>query len=293
LPECPGDRLIHSRQWFGGAEYMFLRMHEPGNSAYEISPNGGTGAAVENVNYDPPYSSSFRVFLGYDIGCNEKLRFSYWHITNEANESASTPDGAVILSPLGADLGPGDSIAAINHVLLNIWDIEDVRSLGLANCGCGECHDWDVNWSWGARILDLSDTVTNVVTGPDAGVFNQQSTFVGAGPRMGLEVRRQLGCSATSVFIGVDAALLLGEQRTTGSDTASGLHAVQTVPDFDFRAGLSWQPTCHFTFTGGWIFETFGDGTSLNQSAGLALVQPPQANNLSYDGLFLRGEFRY
>jgi len=281
--------------WFGGADYMFLRPHQPGNSAFEISPNGGSGSEVENVNFGSPFNSSFRTFLGYRTACDEAIQFSYMHITNSVTESADVADGDVINSPLGASLNPGDVIAATNHLLLNIWDVEDVRPLNLSSCNCNRncCPDWQANWSWGVRFMDLKQNVTNVVTGPDAGFFSQQSTFVGAGPRVGLEIRRQLGHTATSAFISADAALLVGDQRTTGSDTPSGFHATQAVPDFDFRVGLSWQPTCHINVTSGWIFETFSDATMLNQSAGLALLQPPQASSLSYDGLFIRGEFSF
>jgi hypothetical protein len=93
--------------------------------------------------------------------------------------------------------------------------------------------------------------------------------------------------------VAADAALLIGEQRTTGTNTPSGSNGVQALPNFDVQLGLRWQPTCHLSVTGGYLFETFGDATQLSEASSLAILAPPQASSLSYDGFFFRGEFKY
>ena len=177
---------------------------------------------------------------------------------------------------------------------LNAWDIADVRKLRLPWWGCRNCcPSWDVSWSWGVRILDLDEAILNSVTGPDAEVIGQKSTFIGAGPRLGIDARRHLGHSKFSAYVAADAALLIGEEKTYGPSTPSGTKGVEAVPDFDVQVGLSWQPTCHLTFTSGYLFEFLGDATTLSESSGLALLAPPQTSNLSFDGFFFRGEFKY
>ena len=291
MEEC-GFGWNQSTAICGGVEYLVVKTHQTANGAFEIAPNGGSGSAVDNVEFTNQYNSGFRAFLDYQTQGGEMLRFTYTYIFNDNEQSASVPDGAVLASPLGASLNPGDTINATNHVLLNLWDLEDQHPLQLPGC-CEGCANWDVNWRWGLRVIDLQDDVKNEVNGPDAAVFTQKSAFVGAGPRVGLEINRQIGQSRVCVNIGADAALLLGGLKTDGSDTPTGFHTAQVVPDFDLRLGVAWRPTCNFTLTTGWVFETFGNATALNDAAGLAFVVPPTVGNLSYDGLFVRGEVHF
>ncbi|HEV2968653.1 MAG TPA: Lpg1974 family pore-forming outer membrane protein [Pirellulales bacterium] len=289
-PQCD---FLPCGRWFGGGEFLLVRPHQTGDTAFQISPNGGSGPAIQNVNFDSPYKAAFRTIVGIQTSCDQSLRFTYTNIFDDTLKSAAVPNGSVIVSPLGASINPGDSIAATDHLKLNLWDIENVRKLELPSCVCNGCPGWDVSWSWGARIIDLSETIKNEVSGPDAGIFTQQSTFVGAGPRLGLEIHRQLGESRVSGFFSADAALLLGGQDTTGTSTPSGTTSAQIVPNFDLRVGLCFQPRSQMAISVGWMFETFGNATMLNENASLALVSSPQANNLSYDGLFVRGELHY
>ncbi|HEV3416608.1 MAG TPA: Lpg1974 family pore-forming outer membrane protein [Pirellulales bacterium] len=284
---CPCGR------WFGGGEFLLVRPHQTGDTAFQISPNGGSGPAIQNVNFDSPYKTAFQTFVGVQTCSDRELRFTYTYIFDDTLKSAAVPNGSVIVSPLGANLNPGDSIAATDHLRLNLWDVENVRKVELPSCICNGCPGWDISWSWGARIIDLSETIKNEVSGPDAGIFTQQSTFVGAGPRLGLEIHRQLGESRVSGLVRADAALLLGGQDTTGTSTPSGLTSAQIVPNFDLRVGLCFEPRPQVAISVGWMFEIFGDATMLNENASLALVSSPQPNNLSYDGLFARGEFHF
>lgn len=294
MAECCVDPAA---TWFGGSDYYLIRPHQTYDSAFEIAPNGATGPSVQNVNFNPSFGNAVRVFAGYDTSCDEMLQFSYTYMFNDTLRSASVPTGSSILSPLGATLFPGDSITATEHLLLNAWDLEDVRKLNLPWCkcagSCNECPRWDVSWSWGLRLVQIDESILNSAVGPDAGIFTQRSTFVGVGPRLGIDVHRQLGHSHLSAYVSADAALLVGEQDTTGTTTPSGSKGVQALPNFDVQLGLAWKPTCHLNITTGYLFETFGDATQLSEAANLALVAPPQASTLSYDGFFFRGEFSY
>jgi hypothetical protein len=287
------DQLFMPDRWFGGAEYLLLRPHQQTDEAFETSPIGGSGAAVQTVNFESPYRSAVKTFLGWQSDCDHAWRFSYTYVFDDTQKSAAVPAGSVINSPLGASLSEGDSIVATQHLLLNLWDIENVRKLTMPDTICNGCQGWDLRWSWGVRIIDLDEKIKNEVTGPDAGVFTQESSFVGAGPRFGFEMHRQLGCSGMSGFLAANAALLLGGLSTTGSDTPAGLASAEIVPNFDIRVGLCWQPRPEMAITTGWMFETFGNAINLNGAASVAAVPTPQTGNLSYDGLFVRGEFRF
>lgn len=295
-PELPMDGCCNCRAgtWFGGSDYYLIRPHQTYDTAFQLIPNGASGVDVSNVNFNPTFASEMRVFAGYQTSCDESFRFSYTYMFNDTDHYGPVPNGASILTPLGAELFPGDSVIADQHILLNAWDFEDVRKLNLPWCACRNCCPmWDVSWSWGARILQIDESVVDAVSGPDAGPFNQKSSFIGAGPRLGLDVHRHLGQSRFSAYFATDAALLVGEQRTYGPTTPSGSKGIQAVPNFDLQIGLAWDPNCHLSFTGGYLFEFFGDATAMSDSPGLALLAPPTASNLSYDGLFVRGEFKF
>lgn len=284
----------HSTRWFGGSDYYLIRPHQTYDTAYELTPNGATGVGVTNVNFNPSFGNAVRVFAGYETSCDESLRFSYTYMFNDTDRSLAAPTGASILTPLGATLFPGDSLVAINHLRLNAFDFEDSRKLNLPWCACKSCCPaWDLNWSWGVRVLQLDDSVLDSVSGPDAGPFNQKSSYMGAGPRAGIDVHRRLGHSRFSAFFAGDAALLIGEEKTYGPTTPLGSKGVQAVPNFDLQIGLAWEPTCHLSVTSGYLFEFFGDAAQLSDSPGLALLTPPSASNISYDGFFFRGQFKY
>ncbi len=280
-------------RWFFGSESLVVRPHQTRDTAFESSPNGGTGAETTNVNFNAGYEAAFRVFAGCDLDCDRSLRFTYTYIFDDSKRSADVADGSVILSPIGASLNPGDSINAIQHLLLQTWDIDNVHQIELPGCGSGCCSCWQATWSAGVRIIDLEETILNEVNGLEPGTFNQKSAFVGAGPRVGFEVRRPVRQSRLMAFAGADAALLLGSLTTTGSDVPAGTSSAQIVPDFDIRIGLCWQPRPEMSITTGWMFEIFGDALSLNQDATTATLVRPQASSLSYDGLFVRGEFHF
>jgi len=289
----PEEEFPLMGKWIIGAEALLVRPHQNRDTAYEISPNGGAGPDIQNVNFDAKYNAALRAFIGWQLDCDRSLKLTYTYIFDDRTRSADVPDGSVILSPIGADLNPGDTIDATQHIRLQTWDIDSVRKIALPGAVCDACPGWDASWSWGIRIIDVEETITNNVTGPDAETLMQKSTFVGAGPRIGFELRRQLGCARVMAFVGADTGLLLGGQKTIGSNTPSGFDSEQLVPDFDLRLGVCWQPRPEIAISTGWMFETFGDAVMLNQDTTLATVARPQASSLSYDGLFVRGEFHF
>lgn len=294
--DCPGYWIPDSDfpvpgNWFFGSESLVVRPHQTRNTAFESSPNGAAGPEILNVDFNAGYEAAFRVFAGWQMDCDRSFRFTYTYVFSDRQRSADAPDGSAILSPLGATVNPGDSINAIQHILLNTWDIDNVRKIDLPGSGCGCC--WEATWTCGVRIIDLEETVLNEVNGLEPNAFNQRSTFIGAGPRVGFELRRALGQRCMMAFAGADAGLLLGGQTTTGTTTPSGTDSAQIVPDFDLRIGVCWQPRPEVSMSAGWMFEIFGDAIMLNQDATTATLVRPAASSLSYDGLFLRGEVHF
>ncbi len=286
FPEIPGN-------WVGGVEYLLLRPHQLSDEAFEISPSGGSGASVQTVNFAAPYNSGVRTFLGWQSNCNHAWRFSYTYDFDDTRRSSAVPEGGVILTPLGAQLDPGDTLTATQHLRLNLWDVESIQRLQMPLCDGNGGPTWEISWSWGVRIIDVEESIRNEVMGPNAEVLTQQSTFAGAGPRIGFETRRQLGCRRLSALLGADAALLLGGQNVVGTNTASGLNSAQIVPNFDLRIGICWQPGPGVSMNLGWMFEMFNDATKVNNTSAQALVSPPTANSLYYDGLFVRTELDF
>jgi hypothetical protein len=310
-PTCQSGCCGSCCGFCAGMEYLYLRPHFADDAAFEQMTTTSTLTSVTQVNqlvnFDEPYNSDYHFFVGYHTGCGDEFRLGYWHIADGGNRSGTASGdflagaGVAFQAPGATEVTvAGESVNATTHMALNIYDIDDVKRLDLPSFGCGCCPDWDVRWSYGVRIINFdhtSDFFTPFET------VNNAQTFTGAGPKLGLDVHRQIGHSKVSAYMSATAALLLGESRAHTTTTTPGIFQTAInvnqgngdiiVPDFNISVGLTWQPWCHTTFTGGWMFEDFGNlGT-----AGAATCTTCSATSgnigggdLSFDGLFLRAE---
>jgi hypothetical protein len=138
--------------------------------------------------------------------------------------------------------------------------------------------------------------------------------FSGVGPSLSLTGRAAAGENgAWSMFAKGGAALLVGDYDLvtdvaipgvfTGGQTAGGIRA---VPILESELGVSWQPTDRFRLSAGWLVQAwFNIGVSGGTFDGeqLPAVGFPaldtvfggadDADIMSFDGLFIRGEFDF
>jgi hypothetical protein len=294
-----------------GMEYLFLRPHFADDAAFEQMTTTTTVTTVTQVNqlinFDEPYTSDYHFFLGYHTACGDEFRLGFWHIADDGNRSG-TASGDFLAGTGTAFQGPGtteltaagETINATSHMMLNMYDLDDVKRLDLPSFGCSCCPEWDVHWSYGLRVVDFRHTVDEFTPFE---TVNNLDGFVGAGPKLGMEVRRQIGHTKLSAYVSATAALLLGEQRARSTTTTPGVlqTAIDTnqssgdliVPDFNISVGVTWQPWCHTTITGGWMFEDFGNlGTAGATTCTTCSTTSGTigGGDLSFDGLFIRAE---
>lgn len=294
-----------------GIDYLFLRPHVSDDAAFERLTATTTVTTVTDVNrvvnFDEPYNSDYHFFVGYHNSCGDDFQVGYWHIADDGNRSGTvTGDflagaGTAFQAPGGTELtAAGETINATEHVTLNLYDLEDIKRVDLPALGCCCCPGWDVRWSFGLRIIDFKHTVD--IFDPIE-TINNDAYFVGAGPKVGLDVRRQFGHSKFAAYVNAYAALLLGEGRNRSTTTTPGVlqtavdmniaNSDEIVPDFNISFGLQWKPWCNTTITAGWMLEEFGNlGTAGAPVCTTCTTTSGQigGGDLSYDGLFVRAE---
>lgn len=307
-PSCPSCCCDTCCGFCAGIEYLFLRPHFNDDEAFlrMTTTTTATTATQTNqlINFDEPYASDYHFFLGYHTACGEEFRFGFWHIADDGNRSG-TASGDFLAGAGTAFQGPGtteltaagETITGTTHMTLNMYDVDDVKRIDLPSLGCDCCPQWEVKWSYGLRIVDFRHTLDEFT--PFESVYNE-AAFAGAGPKLGIEVRRQIGHTKLSAYVSATAAMLLGEQRARSTTTTPGVlqtavseneaSAMRKIPDVNISVGLEWQPWCHTTLTAGWMFEDFGDlgaPTCVNCNAPTGTIG---SGDLSFDGLFVRAE---
>ncbi len=311
---CGGSECCSCQSCCGfcaGMDYLYLRPHYADDAAYEqlTATTNPTTVTQDNrlINFDEPYSSDYHFFIGYHNSCGDEFRVGYWHITDDGNRSGVVTgdflagSGVAFQAPGGTELtSAGQTVAATTHTTLNLYDFEDYKRIDLPGLGCGCCPGWDVRWSFGLRVIDFKHTVD--IFDPIE-TINNDAYFVGGGPKVGLEVRRQLGHSKFDLFVNTSAALLLGEGRNRSTTTTPGVlqtavnmniaNTMEKIPDFYIMFGLEWKPCCNTSLTAGWLLEDFGNlGTAGAPTCTTCSTTSGQigGGDLSFDGLFVRAE---
>ena len=307
--DCSPDRCAKGHDacggadsgFYAGAEFLLLRARFSQAYAFAQVAQAVAPPFVRNVNavslpfdYDP----SFRVFVGYAMGDNAgDFRFTYWHFRTDADkaEQAGTLAGfsEFFVDPLGQT---GQLATAHVSVEMNIYDLDFEIPILARSC-------WAITGSIGVRIADIdqkySDTIQQVVGGPvSTGSFT--ASFVGAGPRLGLEARRYFGDAGRfSLFAKTHGSLLVGEYDFTAGAVLPGFaanqstHLTRTIPVAEMELGASWRPWRPLTLSAGWLFQAWFDlGASGGQFGGI-YVPVDTANIMSFDGLVLRAELSF
>jgi hypothetical protein len=294
-----------------GMEYLYLRPHFADDGAFEQLTTTTTPTTVTEVNqlvnFDEPYNSDYHFFIGYHNACGDEFRLGYWHIADDGNRSGTASGdflagaGTAFQAPGATELtAAGETVNATTHMTLNMYDFDDFKRIDLPSFGCCCCPEWDLHWSYGLRVIDFKHTVDDQTPFE---TINNDEYFVGGGPKLGLEIRRQFAHTKFSAYVAANAALLFGEQRGRSTTATPGVlqntvdmnvaNGMVIVPDFNIAVGVTWQPWCHTTITAGWMFEDFGNigtagavtcTTCTTTSGGIG------GGDLSFEGLFVRAE---
>ena len=67
----------------------------------------------------------------------------------------------------------------------------------------------------------------------------------------------------------------------------------RTIPAIEMEVGTDWQLTDSLNFTAGWLFQAWFDMGTSGGTFGGYFAGADDSNIMSFDGLFLRGEWTY
>lgn len=213
-----------------------------------------------------------RVELGYRFGQGAgELLIGYRFLTVSGSDT----------SPAFDALGPA---TLRTHLSIHAIDLDYANheySLGPL---------WDMKWRAGVRIANVySDSRAQ------GGLVGERTTdfFMGAGPHVGLDVRRKLQ-GPFAAFGRVDASAPIGSVAETFEQTrrTAGPNYAQTrlvspgpLTTLNIQAGLNWQPQPNLGVTAGYSLENWWDlVTFYGQHRGETIV---------LQGFFVRGEWKY
>ena len=210
-----------------------------------------------------------------------------WHLSGQfrygtAQRTQAFHGSTTLIVPTGTTL---IAIASNNEKIRDdhwLVDFAVGRDLGLGNGS-------NAQWKIGLRVADLRAKLTasgSVATTPGGtGVFNtvQKATFVGAGPRLGVDGSTPLGGGWSIDWLG-GVAVLFGERQTTQTTfptpagggvflpitSASAISDTTAVFNVDGQAGLSYWFSPNFKITASYRVDAY--------FSALKTVKPGTAN---------------
>jgi hypothetical protein len=303
--------------FYAGAEYLLIRPHFSEAVAFARGTQTlPTSFEVEGRELQFDYDDSFRIFAGYRGGYGGgELRFTYWHFFGDISVEGTTEGSEFIVDPFGnvvgtlrvMDLGDvrglgtllasGDEISTRATVRTNVYDLDFITPVMLGG------PNWGLNWSVGVRIADIDQYYESVITlaGAPFSRGDFSADFIGAGPRFGVEARRYFGAEGRlSLFANGHAALLVGEDTIRSSNAPNPFFLgsqseslTRTIPVMETELGLSWSIGNSLSLSVGWLFQAWFDlGTSGGQFGGF-FGGADDSNIMSFDGMFLRGQWTF
>jgi hypothetical protein len=261
--------------WFASIE---LEVIAPDLSVHLSGPVAvaGVSSPVQLPGADLNWTGALRLEVGYRFPDGASLVGAYRNVT------ASGTGGIANFDPAGGAF-------LRTRLNMNVFDFDYVSA------EIPFSPLWDLQWRLGLRVaINYFDSqATGQVIAKDA-----SSLFGGAGPHFGAEVRRALevlpGLSAYgrlegALVIGAvsqhfDEWVQLGGGSVTGGDSRSD--GVRAVPVLGFETGLSYRPP----LLSPWV--RFAAGYEIERWWGLGNIGDSHAD-LTVQGLFFRGEFRY
>jgi hypothetical protein len=299
--------------WVGGAEYLYARPSFSDGMAFVESAFDGNDLTQTRQAFDMDYQGSVRAFLGYRLcQCGGELMFTYTNLGGDTQVTTPWATATTIYTgQLEINAIAGERLASSAGVDLTTYDIDFAKRVyfgaGQAPCdsGCDVCPHWDLFWSAGVRIADIqmdyASTIRNDISETTA-TSRSDISLNGAGPRLGVLGRRYFGAGGfCSLFVSGDASLLLSdfnvESRRYVTGQAASTQVERTsvtrmVPVTEIEVGGACRVTPHGTLSAGYLFHAWYDMGTI-QGIGGNLPAHDTANILSFDGLFVRGEWVY
>jgi hypothetical protein len=215
-----------------------------------------------------------RFELGYRFGQGAgEVLLSYRFLTSSGSDAIAQFDAA----------GAGTLASRVN---LNIIDI-DYASHEFAYGPL-----WDLKWRAGVRIANIY-TETRAA----GAVVQERATdaFTGAGPHLGLDVRRKLPVQGLSLYGRADTAFPIGPNTQMFQETQAGpaggtgftqLRSPTPTTSLGFQLGLNYYLTEQLTMTAGYSFEHFWDLATFYNTADRSV-------SIGLQGAFFRAEWKY
>ncbi len=321
-----GGRGSFGRLWYGGVDYLLFRpRYSQAIAAVRRQETTDTSTFPTTttisdtvIEYPFDYSSGFRVFAGIRLlDCGGDFQVAYWRMVNNAsvmegpaNISANNP---AIAGNLKNNPGNGEFLNASTGIAANIFDADFTKCISMGGpcdpCDPCFCPRWDLRFFVGARAANINRYNDNAVTqanGDEVSFGKIDSTFTGAGPRIGFQSRRYLGKNGYWAVYGRGAqALLIGEYSMTRTLNipSDGTTANQVtnqydkysrmVPATDIELGLSWQAAPFTIFSVGYFWQCWWDLGQSEPMQGTEFGSLDTSNILGFDGLFVRGEMLF
>jgi hypothetical protein len=295
---------------FVGAEYRFIRASFSEAVAFASVNDAITGGGfvrdvrARELSFD--YDSSMRFYLGMHLGECQDVRFSYWNFDTDVNVAGTAGLGQTLVDPFGNLALTGSSINTNASLNLNVYDLEYLQRLTFGG------QHVQFQYSAGLRFADVDQNYNSTIrngVGTVLSTGNFDASFFGVGPQLAIQGRtfhydRRLSFFAkggTSLLIGqYDVASQVAVPGVTGGQSAGRIRA---VPVLEAELAGSWQASNNFTLTAGWLFQAwFNIGTSGGTFDGenipgapvdTAFGQTDDADIMSFDGLFVRAEYRF
>jgi Legionella pneumophila major outer membrane protein precursor len=334
LPTCNSDGCQSCFQdaccpqkcgcWYGGADYLLGKAHfSQGYAAIICQTTTNTGVTPNTstttdtaVPFPFRNTSMFRAFMGYHLTqCGGDINFTYWNLQSTAATTIGPADvtGAtnIILGQAQNNPADGQFLNAQAGVRVNLFDIDFSKYLIYGGPGApGCCPRWDMRWFAGARIAQVNRFDNNQVTNSDGsatalGMIN--ANFYGAGPKVGLQIRRYIGESQRlSVYAKGSMSLLLGQFHGTRTQSIPGDTFTPTsitsavdntsrvIPVTDIEVGGSYQVMPSAFISAGYFVQAWWDlgyGETIGTGNGLAPFGSLDTSNImAWTGLFVRAE---
>ena len=305
-----GRPLSLASRWYAAQEYLLIRTHFSEALAFARVNGSMVGGvphgSVEAEELDFDYESSFRTVLGYHWNNCTDIRFRYWHLDVDTTvRGIAEGAGQTIVDPYGGSAVTGESIAATAAVEMNIYDLEIVRPLNFQRPNVG------VDYSAGLRFADVEQFSGSTIRN-GGGVKSQgefAAEFFGVGPYFSLTGKASpANHPRFSLLSKWGMALLVGQYDVSTQMTVTGVQGggqsadrTRLVPVAEAELGGQWLVTDYLTLSAGWLVQgwwnlgasggTFDGEHSVGMDA--AFVGTDDADIMSFDGVFLRGEVEF
>ena len=275
-PLLCGDPLLDAPPWappgwFGALEADLVGTHIKNRLTDSVT----VGGVTDNIHLptaDLDWTVSPRIELGYRFceGAGELL-IAFKFLTTSGTESVPNFD---------PNSDSGDLHSRLN---INVLDLDyGSREISLWPC-------WDFKWRAGVRFegIYFDSTATSPLLQEHV-----SNDFYGAGPHVGLDLRRFIHGTGLEFTTRVESAFVIGQTYQTADESEFGIGSGSSrvsdtliSPWLGVQAGVSWTPPCCkcVTVSAGYTFEAWWSMADIGSSRG----------DITSEGVFFRGEWRY